>query len=227
MMPDDLKNLLQNADAVASMPVEDDRDLAQGARTILRRRRQAKRRLATTCCLIAGAAGLWWGRPFSAVEPQRGDQIVQQAPAEARLEAIHDRTLELEADAAMRLATRLMESQGRRTRLASYRQRAAAPDPIRRVRVEAETTARLMVHRADTLRGQSGGVDLAAKAYQRTVELFPSTHWADIARERLRETQEKNGQKPEANRENGHDAQNNDRNRRMAAADLDSGSRRA
>ncbi len=226
MTRDHLRELLQDADAAASVPVGDDRELARGARMILRRRRRAQRRFAVACCLLVGAAGLWWGRPFSTVDPEQSDRLVQQAPANTPLSEIRRRTLELEADAAMRLAERLMESQGRRARLASYRQQAAKPDPIRRVRLEAETTARLMVFQADELRNHSASVARAERAYRRTVELFPNTHWAGVARERLRETQQENGQKPKATREKTHDAQVNNRDRRMADAALESGSRR-
>jgi len=226
MTRDSLTDLLQRADVVASVPALGERDLAGGARSILWRRRRARRHLAVACCLIFGAAGLWWDRPFSAVDPHRGDRLVQQDPDDAPVAEIRHRILDLEADAAMRLAERLMDNERRRVRRAAYRQQAATPDPIWRVLLETEATARLMVFRADELRNHPATIARATRAYRRTVELFPNTHWAGVARERLRQTDQENGQKSEATRENSHDPQNNDRDRRLAAAALESGGRR-
>jgi len=225
MTRDSLTDLLHRADAAASAPALGGLDLARGARSILRRRRRTRRRVAGACCVILGAAGLWWGLPTSTVTPERGDRLVQRTPKSAPTAEIRHRILELEADAAMRLASRLMDGEQRRVKLAAYRRQAATPDPIRRVRLEAEATARMMVFQADQLRAHAASAARASRAYRRTVELFPNTHWAGVAQERLAESEQKNGQKPKATRENSHDAQVDDRDRRMAAAVFESGGR--
>jgi hypothetical protein len=46
----------------------------------------------------------------------------------------------------------------------------------------------LIVYEADQ-NAQSNRTTLAAAGYRRAIELFPQTHWADVARQRLKELQ--------------------------------------
>jgi len=56
------------------------------------------------------------------------------------------------------------------------------------VQLQRDRAALILVYDADRSFRENRPADAIA-AYRRTIELFPQTHWAEIARQRLREMQ--------------------------------------
>jgi hypothetical protein len=53
------------------------------------------------------------------------------------------------------------------------------------VRREQDRTAYLLIYEADRLARKSEARERAVEEYRRVLALFPDTHWASVARERL------------------------------------------
>jgi hypothetical protein len=72
----------------------------------------------------------------------------------------------------------------RRERLARARERLAeaGADPVMR---ERERAALALLDHADRLRRDLKQADAALATYRRTIELFPDTRWAHVARQRI------------------------------------------
>ena len=92
-------------------------------------------------------------------------------------------SLDAEAQASMAVVERLVAAEERR----GAARRARVPDPLIFVRREQDRAAHLLVLEADRLAKQLNERERAAAEYRRIVSLFPDTHGAAMARERLAE----------------------------------------
>ena len=67
--------------------------------------------------------------------------------------------------------------------------RAAPPsEPVTNPRRKRDTAALILVYEADRY-AKSNRPAAAIAAYRRAIELFPRTHWGEVARQRLKEMQ--------------------------------------
>ena len=60
--------------------------------------------------------------------------------------------------------------------------------PVMDMRMERDRAALMLVYDADQHAKDNHPAEAIA-AYRRAVELFPNTHWADVARQRLKDMQ--------------------------------------
>ncbi len=173
-----LEQLLQRVDRAAGGPAPPAGDLAWRVRTASRRRRN--RRLGSAAAgvvLLAGACVLWW----SSVRPAQQDNDLAMhdlAAMEARVER-----LLTEVDGRIAHIRRMMaEEQEQRRQLAAMR----VPTEVEN---QVERAAFITVHYADRLYRELGQTRSAIESYRRTIELFPQTRSANVARRRLAEFQ--------------------------------------
>ena len=153
-----LRQLLMDADAAAGSAPAISHDLADRVQKRLRRRRysQVAGVSALLCAVLAVAMMMRTNpRPVN----------VAQAPA-ARVELA---LIRLEADSQAATVNRIIEYQK------SLDQRTAARnfdrgEPRERLQKQRENAARLLTQDGE---------------YRRVIQLFPETHWATVARQRL------------------------------------------
>jgi hypothetical protein len=170
MTHDALADLLRDADAGAPPPPATER-LAERVYRRARTRSRRRRVLAAVAVLVCSAALLW-----SLPKPTPSSAPTQEAVAIEPAEIFR-----LRADAAMHLkvADAVLSHTQRRARAAHLR------DTPVTIESEREKAALAMLDHGDRLRRDLKQVDAALAAYRRTVELFPDTRWAAVARERI------------------------------------------
>jgi hypothetical protein len=169
MTHDPLADLLREADAAAPPPPATDRladKVYRQART-RSRRRNFSAAVAVVACI---AAAVSFVRKPTAPQPTRVAAVVD--PAELS---------RLRSDAAMHLkvADAVLSRTQRRARTARLR------DTPVTIESEREKAALALLDHGDRLRRDLKEVNAALDAYRRTIELFPDTRWAAVARERI------------------------------------------
>jgi hypothetical protein len=172
---DSIRRLLQDADAAAPQTAWRG-DVAASARRRLARRTSV-RRGALACGVLFMAVAI-----LIAVERSR-TQIAQKSDAEAHAAARQFAAMSIDADLHELTATKLLSAVSAR--------KAAVDDattPVADVQMQRDRAALMLVYQANQQANEKR-TDLAIAGYQRTIELFPQTHWAKVARQRLHELQ--------------------------------------
>ena len=153
-----LRQLLIDADAAAGSAPTTSHDLAAAVQKRLKRRRysQAAGASVVLCAMLAVV-------PMIRMNPKPAN-VAQSSKTKAELAMIR-----LEADSQAATVNRLVQYQK------SLDVRAAAArkferEPRERLQQQRETAARLLTQDGE---------------YRRVIQLFPETHWASIARQRL------------------------------------------
>lgn len=169
-MTDSLEQLLRQTDAAAP-PLPGTVGLANRVIETRKRELARRRKIVGVCAVmsILSIAGEWMQRQGS-VAPVA---VVAPLPSSASLEitaSLHQQTADL-----------LM---GERKPKPSPRLRSTIPD----MRLERDRAALVLVYEADR-HARDHRLPEAIAAYRRAVELFPQTHWGEIARQRLKEIQ--------------------------------------
>jgi hypothetical protein len=154
-----LRQLLMNADAAAPTPPTSGGHLASSVQHRLRRRRQSQ---------VAGASILLCA--ILAIMPltrtnSRPAAVADLSKARAELSMIR-----LQANSQTATVNRLMQYQRSLDIRAKAERKFDRGQPRDRLQQQRESAARLL-----TQDGQ----------YRRVIELFPETHWASVARQRL------------------------------------------
>ena len=201
MSEDPIKQLLRRADLAAGPPNLQG-DVVERVFRLARRRATVTRWAAAAGIVLAlGAAGLMVriAGPGSGQRPQRQVADSQRRPSTdigtangppaaltpaSRLRA-EIASLRAEADSRTAVVEHMLAAEQRRRSLARYRRHRAWPDPGEQVERQMDRAALAMVFQADRM---SREVELRAPAmaiYHRTIELFPESRWADVARQRL------------------------------------------
>ena len=184
MNPDSLAELLRRADDAAPPPPAP-AGLAEKVRR--RARVQSRRRLAAAALLlplVLIAAVVW--KPHS---PWRESvpvtTTIQFAPPVAYTASVE--ATRLRAEASLRISTvdALRSRLARREKAERARQLLAGAEVPDSIAAERDRAALTMLDHADRLRRDLKQLDAALAAYRRTVDLFPETRWAAVARKRI------------------------------------------
>lgn len=183
MNDDRLRQLLLDADAASAAPTAVP-GLAERARRRRRRRTQVRAASAAAIALIFAVAGIL----HLAARPPAKSVIVESA-FDAAAAARQIAALEAQAAAHAELAERLEQAELQARRLARAQRALAALSPLVLIEREADRAAMLAIAEADRLLNELNRRDAAAAEYRRTIELFPQSHWAVVARDRLRQIQ--------------------------------------
>jgi len=105
--------------------------------------------------------------------------------------------LQAETDAVLNLVQQVLEEERKTQRLNDLQATLASiPDPIEEAQRQVDKTAFILVYQADRLYRQSNQTDSAVHAYNQVIKLFPQTRWAEVARQRLTEIENKKPNEP-------------------------------
>ena len=199
MNDDRIEQLIRQADASADTPRAPG-DLA-GRVERKYRRRQRVRRTATLCGavgVVALGVGVWQmagnsdDRSGSRGSIARTDDATL-TPALSlqgrggRIAEVEAELAELRAKIAMHEAVieRLLADEKHRRHMAEARAILAQPDPIEQLDRQMDRTAYIIVLYANRKLELYDLRESAAEDYRRVIELFPDSHWADVARQNL------------------------------------------
>ena len=181
MTEDKIKNLLQEADRMAGLPIPVSANLSAVVRHRAHRRRfvnLAAPLAAAAVVLIA--AGIWNLAIRTTETTQEKEKI---ALLETQLKQLYVRT-----DAALNLIQDVLEKEQKQHSLDELEaQLASIPDPLEEIQKQVDKTAFILVYQADRLYRELNRTDSAVETYNRVIELFPRNRWAQVARQRLSE----------------------------------------
>ncbi len=188
MNDDQLELLLRNADAAICIPPGPD-NLA--ARVRRRAQRQRQMRLAAGAAsallvLVIGTVALVKG--FDRPAPRGKMTIADTRPAPADVAQLQARVEQLREEilAECRATDEILRRQEVERRLADLQVQAAV-DPLEEVSDQMDRAALTMVYQADRMCRELNLRESAITSYEQTIRLFPQTHWAKVAKDRLAE----------------------------------------
>jgi tetratricopeptide (TPR) repeat protein len=179
-----IETLLQQADRTAGKPVQ-----VRVNMTDIRRRANRRRLvhfagpLATAAVLMVGL-GIW----------STSQKTTQPTPEQDKIALLENQVKQLQArtDAAMNLIQEILEQERRQQRLDELdAQLASIPNPIEEMQKQVDKTAFMLVYQADRLYRELNQTGSAVEAYNRVIRLFPENRWAQVARQRLMEIENK------------------------------------
>jgi len=181
MTEDKIKNLLQKADETAGVPAPVSVNLSAV------HRRANRRRIVSVATPIAAAAAILiavglYGFTLRAAKTAHQQKI---ASLETQIEQLQAR-----ADATYNLVQEVLDNERKQQRLDELQaQLASIPDPLEEIQKQVDKTAFNLVYQADRMYRELNLKSSAIQTYKRVIELFPETHSAEVARERLSEIQ--------------------------------------
>jgi len=98
--------------------------------------------------------------------------------------------LRAQTDSTLKLVREVIKRQRRRSRLQELEAKLARiPDPLEEMQRQADKTAFVLVYQANRMYNELDQKDSAIETYNRVIDLFPKSKWADVARRRLAEIQ--------------------------------------
>jgi tetratricopeptide (TPR) repeat protein len=179
-----IRTLLQRADEAGGKP-------RFGPVTVAGIRAQTRRRqlvrigvpMAAAAMVLVGvglwAICVWTGRP----QPQP-PQIVS---LEEQIKQLQTQT-----EATLRLVREVLERDRQDRRLAALAtELASIPDPVKEIDRQVDKTAFSLVYQADKLYKELNQTESAVQAYKEVIQLFPTNQWAQVARERLSQIEQR------------------------------------
>ena len=181
MTEDEIKNLLQEADQTAGGPVPISANLSAVVR-----RRAGRRQAVNLAARIAAAAviiialGIW---VFTTKKTRDRHRIIA---LEAEI-----KQLKVQTDATLNLIREVLEEERKQRRLNELQaQLASYSDPIQEIQKQVDKTAFILVYQANRMYLELDQKEAAIQAYNRVIELFPQSRWAEVARQRVSEIKE-------------------------------------
>jgi hypothetical protein len=192
MSKDRLERLLQRADAMAggvSAVPAGLGGLVRGRARQQHRVRTVGSAVATLIVLAVGAVSVinFSGRPRLTPNATTVVQVVPGPIDVAQLQARVQRLRE-EILAGCNATQEALDREELDNRVAAM-QGQTADDPLQEVNDQIDRAALTMVYQADRMYRELNLRESAIASYERTVKLFPATHWAEVAKERLTEIQ--------------------------------------
>jgi len=183
MEEDKIASLLKQADHTAGGPASVSIDVAAVCRRAHRRQFARKAApIAAAAVLLLGAA-IWGISAWTGPTPSRQ----KVASLETQVALLQART-----DAALNLIHEVLEQERNQHELEALEAKLASiPDPLEEMQKQADRTAFTLVYQADRLYRELDKTDSAVAAYKRVIRLFPANQWAEVARQRLSEIENK------------------------------------
>jgi hypothetical protein len=140
---------------------------------------------AAAAVVLLGSA-LWWLRPATDVTPA-GPAPTTVAELESQITQ-----LRVQTETTLKLVREVVERDKRERRLAAMEgELARIGDPMREIQRQVDKTAFVMVYQADRLYKELNETESAVEAYKEIIQLFPDNRWADVARERLSQIEQR------------------------------------
>jgi uncharacterized protein YoxC len=179
MTEETIKNLLQKVDQRAGGPVPFSIDIS----TI--RRRANRGHYANLSFRIAAAAVVVFALGTLSYKFKKTRDQERIIALEIQIKQLQKQT-----DATLNLIREVLDEEKKQRRLNELRAELAnIPDPLEEIQKQVDKTAFILVYRADQMYREPGQKEAAVKAYNRVIELFPQSRWAEEARQRLSEIQ--------------------------------------
>jgi hypothetical protein len=180
MSEDKLKTLLQRADRFAEgrrVSVCD--NVADAVRKRLHYRHIKRIGISSVAAaVILVGVGVWAVAGYLSAKNSRQIAVLEQKVAE----------LAAQSEASQKFVKELLRNEREHDRLMQLEMELASiPDPLVEMAFEDDKTAFVMVYQADRLYRELNLKDSAVETYNRVIELFGETRWAQVARERLSE----------------------------------------
>lgn len=191
MNEDQIRTLLQRADEAAGEPA------IRGISVAGIRQRIHRRRIITTAAPLAAAVITIAIATLSHPKP---DSIPLPPPQPARIASLEEQVKQLQAqtDATLKLVQEVLEKDRHQRRLAALEaELASIPDPVRQMEQQVDRSAFLLLYQADRLYKELNQTESAVAAYKEVIHLFPENQWADVARERLDQIEQRQINKSE------------------------------
>ena len=177
MTEDKIKNLLQRADQMAAGPGIS-ANLAADVRRRANRRQTVNLagRIAAVAVVVI-ALGIW---SFTAKKTRDQQKLVT-------LE-IQIKQLQVQTDATLKFIREVLDEERKQRRLQELQaQLASYSDPLEEIQKQVDKTAFILVYHANRMYRELDQKASAIQAYNRVIELFPQSRWAEEARQRLSE----------------------------------------
>jgi hypothetical protein len=189
MSDERLEQLLRQADAAFGDPRVGPADLSLRVRRRARRQRRVRvLGTAAAAVLVLSLSTVAWvnrpGRPGPGPAPivvDNGPTPVSVAELQMQIEQLRE-----EIRTGCAAVQEVLRRQEFEQRLAVSRKRAEA-DPLKEVSDQMDRAALIMVYQADRMYRELNLRESAVASYEQTIKLFPETHWAQVAKDRLAE----------------------------------------
>ena len=184
MSDDPLTKLLLQADRTAGRPTHIRVDVSDIHHQANRRRVIQIVGPVATAAVLMVALGI-----FSIIQ-----RVPRMTPEQKQIASLENQVKQLQArtDAAMSLIREVLEQERRQQRLDELEaELASIPDPLEEMQKQVDKTAFILVYQADRLYRELNQTDSAVEAYNRVIRLFPKNQWAQVARQRLEEIENK------------------------------------
>jgi CRISPR/Cas system CSM-associated protein Csm2 small subunit len=179
MTEDIIKNLLQEADQKAGGPAPVSIDLSAVCRRAGRRQTINLAARIAAAAVVVIALGIW---SFNAKKTRDRQRIIA-------LE-VQIKQLQAQTDVTLNFIREVLDEERKQRRLNELRARLASyNDPLEEIRKQVDKTAFILVYQANRMYREHGQKDSAIRAYNRVIELFPQSRWAEVARQRISEIQ--------------------------------------
>jgi len=179
MTEDTIKNLLQQADRAAGEPALVSIDLSAVRRNANRRQTINLAVRIVAAAVVVIALGIW---SFSAKKTRDRQRIVA---LEMQIEQLRAQT-----DATLRLIREVLDEDRKQRRLNELQaQLASYTDPLEEIKKQVDKTAFILVYQANRMYRELDQKDAAIQAYNRVIEFFPQSRWAEEAQQRISEIQ--------------------------------------
>ncbi len=192
MTDEGIRALLQRADTAGGNPVFSTVSVVR-----IRRRLRERRIIRTTVPLTAAAVV---ALAVAILTNSRQTQIPLPEPQPERIASIEEQVKQLKAqtDATLKLVQEVLEKDRQRERLAALEaELAGIPDPVRQMEERVDKAAFVLLYQADRLYKELNQTESAVAAYKEVIQLFPTNQWADVARERLDQIEQRRINKSE------------------------------
>ena len=177
MTEDKIKNLLQKADQTAGGPVPVSIDLSAV------RRRAGRRQTANLAFRVAAVAVVLFALCIWSYTAKKSRDQQRIITLELQIEQLRAQT-----DATLKLIREVLDEERKQRRLNELQaQLASIPDPLEEIQKQVDKTAFILVYQANRMYRELDQKEAAIQAYNRVIELFPQSRWAEEARQRLLE----------------------------------------
>jgi len=183
-----IRALLQRTDETAGAP-------RFAPVTVTRIRGQARRRqfVKTGIPTVVAATVLigvtLWAIGAGTRGPEPGPQRIASLEEQIR-------QLQAQTETTLKLVQEVLEKDRQDRRLAALQaELASIPDPVQEIDRQVDKAAFILVYQADKLYKELNQTDSAVRAYKEVIQLFPTNQWAEVARERLSQIEQRQSNK--------------------------------
>ena len=147
------------------------------------RRRAGRRQTANLAFRVAAVAVVLFALCIWSYTAKKSRDQQRIITLELQIEQLRAQT-----DATLKLIREVLDEERKQRRLNELQaQLASIPDPLEEIQKQVDKTAFILVYQANRMYHELDQKEAAIQAYNRVIELFPQSRWAEEARQRLLE----------------------------------------